>query len=92
MLEDDDVLHVAGGGYGIYNLALSGGGEGVTVPRVIQTLQLEVDQIMKVGPVEGEHKGAFIIPAWQGAVQSLAGGLLPVVAMRALAVGQTVWH
>ncbi|GBF90739.1 hypothetical protein Rsub_03040 [Raphidocelis subcapitata] len=46
VLEDDDVLHVAGGGYGIYNAANRGD---EAVPRVLQTLQLEVDQIMKGG-------------------------------------------
>ncbi|KAI8470318.1 MAG: glucosamine--fructose-6-phosphate aminotransferase [Monoraphidium minutum] len=49
VLEDDDVLHVAGGGYGIYSAAGGGGGCGATVPRVLQTLQVEVDQIMKGG-------------------------------------------
>jgi hypothetical protein len=46
VLEDDDVLHVAGGGYGIYSAAQRGSDE--TVPRALQTLQVEVDQIMKV--------------------------------------------
>uniref|UniRef100_A0A7R9V3S4 glutamine--fructose-6-phosphate transaminase (isomerizing) n=1 Tax=Chlamydomonas euryale TaxID=1486919 RepID=A0A7R9V3S4_9CHLO len=47
VLEDNDVLHVTGGGYGIYNT----GGQDVdeAVPRVLQTLQMEVEQIMKGG-------------------------------------------
>ena len=47
MLEDNDVLHLTGGGYGIYNT----GGSDVeeAVPRVLLTLQMEVEQIMKVG-------------------------------------------
>jgi glucosamine--fructose-6-phosphate aminotransferase (isomerizing) len=58
VLEDDDVLHVAGGGYGIYNAGQRGGDE--TVPRALQTLQVEVDQIMKVrgGPGVGRSKGS----------------------------------
>ena len=46
MLEDNDVLHLTGGGYGIYNT----GGSDVeeAVPRVLLTLQMEVEQIMKV--------------------------------------------
>ena len=47
VLEDNDVLHLTGGGYGIYNT----GGSDVeeAVPRVLLTLQMEVEQIMKVG-------------------------------------------
>ncbi|GLI68179.1 hypothetical protein VaNZ11_012521 [Volvox africanus] len=47
VLEDNDVLHLCGGGYGIYNTS----GENVeeAVPRVLLTLQLEVEQIMKGG-------------------------------------------
>lgn len=45
-MEDNDVLHVVGGGYGIYNTSMTDVEE--AVPRVLQTLQVEVDQIMKV--------------------------------------------
>ena len=47
VLEDNDVLHLTGGGYGIYNT----GGSDVeeAVPRVLLTLQMEVERIMKVG-------------------------------------------
>lgn len=47
ILEDNDVLHLSGGGYGIFNT----GGSDVeeAVPRVLLTLQLEVEQIMKGG-------------------------------------------
>lgn len=46
MLEDDDVLHLTAGGYGIYNTQQQDVEE--AVPRVLLTLQLEVEQIMKV--------------------------------------------
>lgn len=46
MLEDNDVLHVVGGGYGIYNTRQAD--VETAVPRRLQVLQLEVDQIMKV--------------------------------------------
>ena len=46
MLEDNDVLHLTGGGYGIYNTEGSDVEE--AVPRVLLTLQMEVEQIMKV--------------------------------------------
>ncbi|EFJ45967.1 hypothetical protein VOLCADRAFT_105759 [Volvox carteri f. nagariensis] len=47
VLEDNDVLHLCSGGYGIYNT----GGDDVeeAVPRVLLTLQMEVEQIMKGG-------------------------------------------
>ncbi|KAG1675057.1 hypothetical protein FOA52_002716 [Chlamydomonas sp. UWO 241] len=46
-LEDNDVLHLTGGGYGIYNTT----GQDVeeAVPRMLLTLQMEVEQIMKGG-------------------------------------------
>lgn len=46
-LEDNDVLHIVGSGYGIYNT----GGQDVeeAVERIFMTLQMEVDQIMKGG-------------------------------------------
>mmetsp|Transcript_12034 Transcript_12034/g.21332 ORF Transcript_12034/g.21332 Transcript_12034/m.21332 type:complete len:702 (-) Transcript_12034:208-2313(-) len=47
VLEDNDVLHLQGGGYGIYNTA--GGDVDEAVPRVLLTLQVEVEQIMKGG-------------------------------------------
>ncbi len=46
VLEDNDVLHLVGGGYGIYNTAMTDVEE--AVPRVLQTLQYEVESIMKV--------------------------------------------
>jgi hypothetical protein len=45
-MEDNDVLHLVGGGYGIYNTDQSDVEE--AVPRVMQTLQVEVESIMKV--------------------------------------------
>ena len=46
VLEDNDVLNLTGGGYGIYNTEGSDVEE--AVPRVLLTLQMEVEQIMKV--------------------------------------------
>ena len=45
-MEDNDVLHVVGGGYGIYNTRQAD--VETAVPRKLQVLQMEVDQIMKV--------------------------------------------
>lgn len=39
VLENDDVLHLQGGGYGIYNTA-TGGDVDEAVPRVLLTLQV----------------------------------------------------
>lgn len=47
VLEDNDVVHLSGGGYGVYNTEQSDVEE--AVPRVLLTLQMEVEQIMKVG-------------------------------------------
>jgi len=47
VLEDNDVLHLHGGGYGIYNTEHQDVEE--AVPRVLHTLQIEVEQIMKGG-------------------------------------------
>jgi hypothetical protein len=46
VLEDNDVLHIVGGGYGIYNTRQAD--VETAVPRRLQVLQLEVDQVMKV--------------------------------------------
>ena len=46
VLEDNDVLHLSGGGYGIFNTEQSDVEEAVT--RVLLTLEVEVEQIMKV--------------------------------------------
>jgi hypothetical protein len=46
VLEDNDVLHMVGGGYGIYNTAQAD--VETAVPRTLQLLEVEVDQIMKV--------------------------------------------
>ena len=46
MLEDNDVLHIVGGGYGIYNTAQAD--VEAAVPRRLQLLDMEVDSIMKV--------------------------------------------
>ncbi|KAG2485969.1 hypothetical protein HYH03_015293 [Edaphochlamys debaryana] len=58
VLEDNDVLHLCGGGYGIYNT--EGHNVEEAVPRVLLTLQLEVEQIMK-GQLEVEQimKGGY---------------------------------
>jgi len=47
VLEDGDIFHGVGGGYGIYNTAMTDVEE--AVPRVLQTLQMEVESIMKGG-------------------------------------------
>lgn len=47
IMEDNDVLHLTGGGYGIYNTEQQDVEE--AVPRVLLTLQVEVEQIMKGG-------------------------------------------
>jgi hypothetical protein len=46
VLEDNDVLHMVGGGYGIYNTAQAD--VEAAVPRRLQLLDMEVDSIMKV--------------------------------------------
>jgi glucosamine--fructose-6-phosphate aminotransferase (isomerizing) len=46
VLEDNDVLHIVGGGYGIYNTAQAD--VEAAVPRKLQLLDMEVDSIMKV--------------------------------------------
>ena len=46
VLEDNDVLHIVGGGYGIYNTAQAD--VETAVPRELLRLEVEVDQIMKV--------------------------------------------
>ena len=51
VLEDNDVLHLTGGGYGVYNTEQQDVEE--AVPRVLLTLAMEVEQIMKVGVWEG---------------------------------------
>jgi hypothetical protein len=56
VLEDNDVLHIVGGGYGIYNTAQAD--VETAVPRRLQLLEVEVDQIMKV---------------WQRIVTEIAG-------------------
>ncbi len=50
VLEDNDILHLCGGGYGIYNTEQTNVEE--AVPRVLLTLQMEVEQIMKARPCE----------------------------------------
>eukprot|EP00879_Flechtneria_rotunda_P013604 GHRR01014210.1.p1 GENE.GHRR01014210.1~~GHRR01014210.1.p1 ORF type:complete len:690 (+),score=211.83 GHRR01014210.1:228-2297(+) len=47
VLEDNDVLHIVGGGYGIYNTRQADVEEAVS--RKLQVLQVEVDQVMKGG-------------------------------------------
>jgi len=47
VLEDNDVLHLAGGGYGIYNMNMTDVHE--AVPRELLTLQSQVEHIMKNG-------------------------------------------
>ena len=53
MLEDSDLVHLAGGDYQVYNAAeLRGAGGGApptAVARALETLEIEVSQIMKVG-------------------------------------------
>ncbi|MEW5310842.1 MAG: hypothetical protein WDW38_002603 [Sanguina aurantia] len=47
VLEENDVLHLSGGGYGIYNT--EGADVEEAVSRELHTLQMEVSQIMKGG-------------------------------------------
>lgn len=51
VLEDNDVLHLTGGGYGVYNTEQQDVEE--AVPRVLLTLAMEVEQIMKVWVLGG---------------------------------------
>lgn len=74
VLEDNDVVHLSGGGYGVYNTEQSDVEE--AVPRVLLTLQMEVEQIMKVrcaamgpGPGPGHartHRTCRPATAWRG--------------------------
>lgn len=47
MLEDNDVVHLCKGAYGIFNVGHSD--RSLAVPRVLQTLEMEVNHIMKGG-------------------------------------------
>ena len=47
VLEDNDVVHLCKGAYGIFNVGHSD--RSVAVPRVLQTLEMEVNHIMKGG-------------------------------------------
>ena len=60
VLEDNDVLHIAGGGFGIYNTAQSDVEE--AVPRLLQTLQMEARAFCHLG--EGGRRGGA---CWGGA-------------------------
>jgi hypothetical protein len=66
VLEDNDVLHIVGGGYGIYNTRQAD--VETAVPRRLQVLQLEVDQIMKVRKVPAVllDLGICYILCWYG--------------------------
>jgi len=59
VLENNDVLHLTGGGYGIFNTEGSDVEE--AAPRVLQTLQMEVEQIMKVRAWGG---GGYNVDIW----------------------------
>ena len=47
VLEDNDVVHLCKGAYGIFNVGHSD--RTLAVPRVLQTLEMEVNHIMKGG-------------------------------------------
>lgn len=47
VLEDNDVVHLCKGAYGIFNVGHSD--RALAVPRVLQTLEMEVNHIMKGG-------------------------------------------
>ncbi len=47
VLEDNDVVHLCKGAYGIFNVGHSD--RSLAVPRVLQTLEMEVNHIMKGG-------------------------------------------
>ena len=50
MLEDNDVVHLRKGAYGIFNSSLDTERERHrAVPRALETLNMEVSQIMKGG-------------------------------------------
>lgn len=47
VLEDNDVVHLCKGAYGIFNVGHPD--RSLAVPRVLQTLEMEVNHIMKGG-------------------------------------------
>lgn len=47
VLEDNDVVHLCKGAYGIFNIGHPD--RSLAVPRVLQTLEMEVNHIMKGG-------------------------------------------
>ena len=47
VLEDNDVVHLCKGAYGIFNVGHTD--RSLAVPRVLQTLEMEVNHIMKGG-------------------------------------------
>lgn len=47
VLEDNDVVHLCKGAYGIFNIEHPD--RSLAVPRVLQTLEMEVNHIMKGG-------------------------------------------
>jgi hypothetical protein len=70
VLEDNDVLHIVGGGYGIYNTAQTD--VETAVPRRLQLLEVEVDQIMKVCLKRGRQDRAAM-PDWPHRCMCTAG-------------------
>ena len=49
VLEDNDVVHLREGAYGIFNSLVTEQELHVAVPRALETLNMEVSQIMKGG-------------------------------------------
>jgi len=47
VLEDNDVVHLRAGAYGIFNASITE--RHTVVPRLLETLNMEVSQIMKGG-------------------------------------------
>jgi len=47
VLEDNDVVHLRAGAYGIFNASITE--RHTAVPRLLETLNMEVSQIMKGG-------------------------------------------
>ena len=49
VLEDNDVVHLRRGAYGIFNALVTEKERHCAVPRALETLNMEVSQIMKGG-------------------------------------------
>lgn len=84
VLEDGDVLHVCGGGWGIYNVNEAEVEK--AVPRALQTLEIEVEQIMKGGY---DHYMLKEIHEQPGSVIETMRGRVPMTAIEESAAMDT---